>query len=181
MTTSGHKMRNTRPVTPATYKGFFETRIPSTNGWLFGVSDNLHIEVRACYCQMSNWARPIGVPRRSHVHDCKNKATATIKQHENSHLNLASNNLWWSNKHHASQWQTSDGFHQHGVIQFCRTSCTTILQVTMNPKKSAVFWGITRGRVVIVYRRFGKTYRSDPHGSRVTQEFSTNFAYFFPL
>ena len=33
--------------------------------------------------------------------------------------------------------------------------------------KSAVFWGITRLRVVIVYRRFGTTYRSHPHGSRV--------------
>jgi poly-gamma-glutamate capsule biosynthesis protein CapA/YwtB (metallophosphatase superfamily) len=33
--------------------------------------------------------------------------------------------------------------------------------------KSAVFWGITRRRVVIVYRHFGTTYRSHPHGSRV--------------
>ena len=33
--------------------------------------------------------------------------------------------------------------------------------------KSAVFWGITRRRMVIVYRRFGTTYRSHPHGSRV--------------
>jgi hypothetical protein len=30
-----------------------------------------------------------------------------------------------------------------------------------------VFWGITRRRVIIVYRRFGTTYRSHPHGSRV--------------
>ena len=33
--------------------------------------------------------------------------------------------------------------------------------------KSAVFWGIMRRRVVIVYRRFGTTYRSHPHGWRV--------------
>jgi hypothetical protein len=33
--------------------------------------------------------------------------------------------------------------------------------------KSAVFWGITRRREVIIYRRFGTTYRSHPHGSRV--------------
>jgi hypothetical protein len=33
--------------------------------------------------------------------------------------------------------------------------------------KSAVFWGITQRRVVIVYQRFGTTYRSHPHGSRV--------------
>jgi hypothetical protein len=33
--------------------------------------------------------------------------------------------------------------------------------------KSAVFWGIMRRRVVIFYRRFGITYRSHPHGSRV--------------
>jgi hypothetical protein len=33
--------------------------------------------------------------------------------------------------------------------------------------KSSVFWGITRRRGVIVYRRFGTTYRSHPHGSRV--------------
>jgi hypothetical protein len=33
--------------------------------------------------------------------------------------------------------------------------------------KSAVFWGITWRRVVIVYRRFGTTYGSHPHGSRV--------------
>jgi hypothetical protein len=33
--------------------------------------------------------------------------------------------------------------------------------------RSAVFWVITRRRVVIVYRRFGTTYRSRPHGSRV--------------
>jgi hypothetical protein len=32
---------------------------------------------------------------------------------------------------------------------------------------SAVFWGNTRRRVVIFYRRFGTTYRSHPHGSRV--------------
>jgi uncharacterized protein YwbE len=33
--------------------------------------------------------------------------------------------------------------------------------------KSAVFWGITLRCVVIVYRRFGTTYLSHPHGSRV--------------
>jgi hypothetical protein len=33
--------------------------------------------------------------------------------------------------------------------------------------KSAVFWVITRRRVVTVYRRFGTTYRSHLHGSRV--------------
>jgi hypothetical protein len=33
--------------------------------------------------------------------------------------------------------------------------------------KYVVFWGITRRRVVIVYRRFGTTYRSHPRGSRV--------------
>jgi hypothetical protein len=33
--------------------------------------------------------------------------------------------------------------------------------------KSAVFWGITWCRVVIVYRRFVTTYRSHPHGPRV--------------
>jgi hypothetical protein len=33
--------------------------------------------------------------------------------------------------------------------------------------KSALFWGITRRRVVIIYRRFGTTYRSHLHGSTV--------------
>jgi hypothetical protein len=33
--------------------------------------------------------------------------------------------------------------------------------------KSAVFWSITRRHVVIVYRCFGTTYWSHPHGSRV--------------
>jgi hypothetical protein len=32
--------------------------------------------------------------------------------------------------------------------------------------KSVVFRVITRRRVVIIYRRFGTTYRSHPHGSR---------------
>ena len=32
--------------------------------------------------------------------------------------------------------------------------------------KSVVFWVITRRRVVIIYRRFGTTYRSHLHGSR---------------
>jgi hypothetical protein len=32
---------------------------------------------------------------------------------------------------------------------------------------SALFWDITRRRVVIVYQRFGTTYRSQLHGSRV--------------
>jgi hypothetical protein len=32
--------------------------------------------------------------------------------------------------------------------------------------RSALFWDITRCRVVIVYRCFGKTYRSHLHGSR---------------
>jgi hypothetical protein len=31
-------------------------------------------------------------------------------------------------------------------------------------RKSALFWGITRRRVVIVYGRFGTTYRSHPQG-----------------
>jgi hypothetical protein len=31
--------------------------------------------------------------------------------------------------------------------------------------KSALFWNITRGRVVILYRRFGTTYRSHLQGS----------------
>jgi hypothetical protein len=39
--------------------------------------------------------------------------------------------------------------HKHGQIKF------------------AVFWGITRRRVVIVYRRFRTTYRSHLHGSKV--------------
>jgi hypothetical protein len=33
--------------------------------------------------------------------------------------------------------------------------------------KTAVFWGITRRHVVTDYRRFGTTYRSHPHGSRI--------------
>jgi hypothetical protein len=33
--------------------------------------------------------------------------------------------------------------------------------------RSALFWDITRRHVVIVYRRFGTTYRSHIHGSRV--------------
>jgi hypothetical protein len=33
--------------------------------------------------------------------------------------------------------------------------------------RSALFWDITRRRVVIVYRRFGTTYRTHLHGSRV--------------
>jgi hypothetical protein len=37
--------------------------------------------------------------------------------------------------------------------------------------KSVVFWVITRCRVVIVYRRFGTTYRSHPHRSRVWVHF----------
>jgi hypothetical protein len=35
-------------------------------------------------------------------------------------------------------------------------------------RKSVVFWVITRRRVVIIYRRFGTTYRSHPHGSIIT-------------
>jgi hypothetical protein len=37
--------------------------------------------------------------------------------------------------------------------------------------KSVVFWVITRRRVVIIYRRFGTTYRSHPHGSRFQDSF----------
>jgi hypothetical protein len=33
--------------------------------------------------------------------------------------------------------------------------------------RSALFWDITRRRVVIIYQRFGTTYRSHLHGSRV--------------
>jgi hypothetical protein len=36
--------------------------------------------------------------------------------------------------------------------------------------KSALFWDITQRRVVIVYRRFGTTYRSHLHGSRVGKQ-----------
>jgi hypothetical protein len=36
--------------------------------------------------------------------------------------------------------------------------------------RSAFFWDITRRRVVNVYRRFGTTYRSNLHGSRVPKE-----------
>ena len=34
--------------------------------------------------------------------------------------------------------------------------------------RSALFWGITRRRVVIAYRRFGATYRSHLHTARYT-------------
>jgi hypothetical protein len=37
----------------------------------------------------------------------------------------------------------------------------------LSDMRSALFWDITRRRVVIVYRRFGKTYRSHLPGSRV--------------
>jgi hypothetical protein len=36
--------------------------------------------------------------------------------------------------------------------------------------RSALFWDITRRRVVIVYRRFGTSYRSHLQGSRVREE-----------
>jgi hypothetical protein len=42
-----------------------------------------------------------------------------------------------------------------------------LLDLTNFFHKSAVFWDIMRRRVVIFYRRFGTTYRSHPHGSRV--------------
>jgi hypothetical protein len=42
--------------------------------------------------------------------------------------------------------------------------------------KSVVFWVITRRRLEIVYRRFGTTYRSHPHGSRVRVGQPTDFA-----
>jgi hypothetical protein len=40
------------------------------------------------------------------------------------------------------------------------------------PMKSAIFWGITRRLVVIVYRRFGTTYRSHLHGQESGVRFS---------
>jgi hypothetical protein len=36
--------------------------------------------------------------------------------------------------------------------------------------RSALFWDITRRRVVMVYRPFGATYRSHLHGSRVRED-----------
>jgi len=33
--------------------------------------------------------------------------------------------------------------------------------------RTTLFWVITQGVVVISYRRFGTTYRSSPHGSRI--------------
>jgi hypothetical protein len=49
--------------------------------------------------------------------------------------------------------------------------CSTVsYEALVSPKKiplkSMVFWVITRRRMVIIYRRFGTTYRSHPHGSR---------------
>jgi hypothetical protein len=44
--------------------------------------------------------------------------------------------------------------------------------------KSVVFWVITRRRVVIIYRRFGTTYRSHFHGSRLSHLHGSRF--FFP-
>jgi hypothetical protein len=41
---------------------------------------------------------------------------------------------------------------------------------TLSSLKSVVFWVITRRRVVIIYRRFGTTYRSHLHGSRFQEE-----------
>jgi hypothetical protein len=35
--------------------------------------------------------------------------------------------------------------------------------------RSALFWGITRRRVIIVYRRFGTTYRYHLHGSHLSK------------
>jgi hypothetical protein len=51
---------------------------------------------------------------------------------------------------------------------YCFSTSTVVTRTRINiTLKSAVFWGIMRRRVVIVYRRFGTTYRSHPHGSRV--------------
>jgi hypothetical protein len=46
------------------------------------------------------------------------------------------------------------------------TETDATLRQIIHRLKSAVFWGIMRRRVVIVYRRFGTTYRSHPRGSR---------------
>jgi hypothetical protein len=45
------------------------------------------------------------------------------------------------------------------TVRDCRSEVVLLV-------KSVVFWVITRRRVVIIYRRFGTTYRSHPHGSR---------------
>jgi hypothetical protein len=53
-----------------------------------------------------------------------------------------------------------------GIFQGMKPFIIQLLQPSVI-LKSAVFWGITRRRVVIVYRSFGTTYRSHLHGSRV--------------
>jgi hypothetical protein len=52
---------------------------------------------------------------------------------------------------------------------FCRIwiSFNSWFQGSAAMLRSALFWDITRRCVVIVYRRFGTTYRSHLHGSRV--------------
>jgi hypothetical protein len=65
------------------------------------------------------------------------------------------------------------GSFYNGVLRCCldvrkrKLQCSRLEELIYKEIKSAVFWGITPRRVVLVYRRFGTTYRSHPHGSRV--------------
>ena len=58
-------------------------------------------------------------------------------------------------------------FGEFVISGFCREAQKYFLTVEDGAgTKSVVFWVITRHRVVIIYRRFGTTYRSLPDDSR---------------
>jgi hypothetical protein len=60
---------------------------------------------------------------------------------------------------HSKDFHVGEFYEHLSRWPWCQASAAMLM-------KSVVFWVITRRRVVIIYRRFGKTYRSHHHGSR---------------
>jgi hypothetical protein len=58
----------------------------------------------------------------------------------------------------------------HFVLLRSKYFCDHLVYRHLQFMRSAVFWDITRRCVVIVYRRFGKTFRSHLHGSKEQHE-----------
>ena len=65
-----------------------------------------------------------------------------------------------------SMWRTSASTTVLLVSSIC---CYSWFETSATMMTSALFWDITRRRVIIVYRRFGTTYLSHLHGWRVRE------------
>jgi hypothetical protein len=82
-----------------------------------------------------------------------------------SHVRNCVLNWWW--EHNSLSKRRAPITQYRGSIYWIYWKHKYINRINSHILRSALFWDITRCLMITVYRRFGKTYRSHIHGSRV--------------